>query len=735
MAYQRVTSSDSFNSGATSAVTLVNAHSAGIEALENSAVYNVKNYGATGDGTTDDYTAVSNAISAAYTAGGGTVYFPIGTYRINSQILLPNDGSSSAGSSGMYKQKEIRLIGSASRGGGQVDGTSSTTAAILDLRYSGSDAKIVTLGQGELIIRDLVITDLGTSSTPFILTTNTALLTYNVAIQGNSSKSGATCDQDAIILGGTSLTNGNATTSPFSGYGTHIESVRFSRIRRGVWARIYANAVNIQNCVWDATCGAPNDRSTTGTATGTSGLSTITMSSTTGTIKVGQIVSGTGIGRSASTATCVTAVSGTPGSQTVTLNVANSSTVSGTITFIDTYGAIDFDCAASPGQTQANLMFGNLFEVTNYKYAIVARNSPNHTGLGNGFFDNPASVTGYAQGASGTNTITMLSTTGTLAVGQTTYQGTNVPYMSVINSLSGTAPTQTITLSANNNGDVGATTTGSGTSGQFTITTSVATTGTIAINQLVTGTGIGSNALVTNVTGSAPNQTVTLSVANSGTVSGTLTFGTPVVFQTFLNTYQPIGSSNGYQMIGNYDGTGSKNNVDITTQQGAATGAWVFKGSNFAADNTLPPILIQPNYIPASSSQRMFVIGRSSSESANGSVPQIIMQYDGAIYCNNLYPSAIQTTGSIVSTGGSGQSTLDYQSLVRSVGNMLLYAGTGTNDKLVVSRGVFQDRTLTTAARPTASGVGAGSCYYDTTLGKPVWSDGTNWRDAAGTIV
>jgi hypothetical protein len=41
----------------------------------------------------------------------------------------------------------------------------------------------------------------------------------------------------------------------------------------------------------------------------------------------------------------------------------------------------------------------------------------------------------------------------------------------------------------------------------------------------------------------------------------------------------------------------------------------------------------------------------------------------------------------------------------------------------------------TTAARPTASSVGAGAAYYDTTLGKPAWSDGTNWKDAAGTTV
>lgn len=30
---------------------------------------------------------------------------------------------------------------------------------------------------------------------------------------------------------------------------------------------------------------------------------------------------------------------------------------------------------------------------------------------------------------------------------------------------------------------------------------------------------------------------------------------------------------------------------------------------------------------------------------------------------------------------------------------------------------------------------GAGACVYDSTLNRPVWSDGANWRDAAGTVV
>lgn len=40
-----------------------------------------------------------------------------------------------------------------------------------------------------------------------------------------------------------------------------------------------------------------------------------------------------------------------------------------------------------------------------------------------------------------------------------------------------------------------------------------------------------------------------------------------------------------------------------------------------------------------------------------------------------------------------------------------------------------------TTGRPTAAAAGAGGHMYDTTLSKPIWSDGTTWRDAAGTAV
>lgn len=53
---------------------------------------NVKDFGAKGDGVTDDTAAIQAAIDAVNAAGGGVVYFPNGTYIVTSPLLLPAAG-------------------------------------------------------------------------------------------------------------------------------------------------------------------------------------------------------------------------------------------------------------------------------------------------------------------------------------------------------------------------------------------------------------------------------------------------------------------------------------------------------------------------------------------------------------------------------------------------------------------------------------------------------------------
>ncbi len=54
-------------------------------------VFNVKDYGALGDGATADVVAIQAAIDAAESAGGGIVYFPAGTYRTAVPLIVDSD--------------------------------------------------------------------------------------------------------------------------------------------------------------------------------------------------------------------------------------------------------------------------------------------------------------------------------------------------------------------------------------------------------------------------------------------------------------------------------------------------------------------------------------------------------------------------------------------------------------------------------------------------------------------
>ena len=58
--------------------------------LFSGTTFNVKDYGAKADGKTNDAPAINKAIETAAKAGGGTVFFPAGTY-LSGSIRLQNN--------------------------------------------------------------------------------------------------------------------------------------------------------------------------------------------------------------------------------------------------------------------------------------------------------------------------------------------------------------------------------------------------------------------------------------------------------------------------------------------------------------------------------------------------------------------------------------------------------------------------------------------------------------------
>jgi hypothetical protein len=66
---------------------------------------------------------------------------------------------------------------------------------------------------------------------------------------------------------------------------------------------------------------------------------------------------------------------------------------------------------------------------------------------------------------------------------------------------------------------------------------------------------------------------------------------------------------------------------------------------------------------------------------------------------------------------------------------LYLIPGATANASAVVFGAIPLWPSSNTAGRPSAGTWGAGACWYDTTLGKPIWSNGSVWKDAAGTTV
>ena len=80
-----------FNAGASSSFVQASILDTGGQLL------NVKSCGATGNGTTDDTTAIQNCINTIASSSGGEVFFPKGTYRISATLVIKGHGVSLVG--------------------------------------------------------------------------------------------------------------------------------------------------------------------------------------------------------------------------------------------------------------------------------------------------------------------------------------------------------------------------------------------------------------------------------------------------------------------------------------------------------------------------------------------------------------------------------------------------------------------------------------------------------------
>jgi hypothetical protein len=186
--------------------------------------YNVKTYGAVGDGVNDDTSAIQSAIDAAESVGGGTIFLPDGTYKITSTLTITSDDVGIQSNSG----KSILAFTSALGAAPGILVQASGTSLIYRNRFSGFGITLVH-----------------NSSIGIKLVNPNYFHIDQIGITG--ANSGALNAQTAIYLDG---------TTNWGGLGSITRSVTYYT-KIGIYVGAVIAATQIQNNLINGLTGAP----------------------------------------------------------------------------------------------------------------------------------------------------------------------------------------------------------------------------------------------------------------------------------------------------------------------------------------------------------------------------------------------------------------------------------------------------------------------------------------------
>ncbi len=114
-------------------------------------IFNVKDYGAVGNGSTNDTTAIAAAITAA-TSTGGEVYFPPGTYQVASTLTIPS---------------KVRLVG-AGKNVSIIRKSASIANAMLDFTGTNNSTRCQRGGMADIQINGAGSNGAGTFTGPLV---------------------------------------------------------------------------------------------------------------------------------------------------------------------------------------------------------------------------------------------------------------------------------------------------------------------------------------------------------------------------------------------------------------------------------------------------------------------------------------------------------------------------------------------------------------------------------------
>lgn len=136
---------------------------------------NIKNYGAVGDGTTDDTGAFRSAIEAARSQVNHHIYIPEGTYLVTDDLVLP-DGIGLIGY-GAERETVIKTSGVANLF--ELGRRNVLSNLTLDGTSNGKDITLLKLGNDGRSVSDALVTDVFLDGTPDNKVTGIRSAVYN----------------------------------------------------------------------------------------------------------------------------------------------------------------------------------------------------------------------------------------------------------------------------------------------------------------------------------------------------------------------------------------------------------------------------------------------------------------------------------------------------------------------------------------------------------------------------
>jgi len=513
----------------------------------------VKDFGAKGDGVTDDTSAIQRAINelflnqvnpASNTSSDGvarrvTLEFPAGEYITSSTLYVP----SYATLSGQGTDKSVILYNSAVANTVSTTATSYTaypgiasaqTSTVAISGTSGSNTIVVTSATGIVIGMNVIGFGIasGATVTNVVGTTITLSATNTNGVTGSiqfGSNALTVTSNIGLAVGqhifGTGIASGSTISGIVGGVVTMNNAVTGAL---GLTATVAAISPTI----------SAYTTSTTTSVAANIGDSVLNVSSTTGlylglnvvnnNLLPNTVITSIGANNTIVINQLVPSYTLTASATTASSNVITVSTITGL--------AIGMPIVFT-GTTFGNIQSGNTY----YVYSIP---DPTHIVVTASFGGQPfvlttasGTMSGLAGGIANGATLNFGGSTGTAItvssntniVNGMTVSGTGVTAGSTVSSINGT------TLILNN--ALSGTPSGNAVFGANAI--SVASAISLYAGETVTGTGIGIGATITNLTGS----TVTLSVNNTapvtGSVTATITSTEPVV--QFVNDTSKIG--------------------------------------------------------------------------------------------------------------------------------------------------------------------------------------------------